>query len=197
MCRWAPNLEFTQFGAHFFWPEFTYIFIFFSAVVINDNIQIVSMWLSEEQTSVLDNALITMEHLYKSGTVNIHLRRLMNEQSYFEINYTIDRIQGQEINNRQEVKRTLSMADVDDHKRQLIFCKVDVEQNKRYKESVIKGQLELLQIVEKIYSNLIKLELSGHPDYQLHEEQYTIDLQFSKNNRFYQLNSFLIFVIFF
>jgi hypothetical protein len=155
------------------------------------------MWLSEEQTSVLDNALITMEHLYKSGTVNIHLRRLMNEQSYFEINYTIDRIQGQEINNRQEVKRTLSMADVDDHKRQLIFCKVDVEQNKRYKESVIKGQLELLQIVEKIYSNLIKLELSGHPDYQLHEEQYTIDLQFSKNNRFYQLNSFLIFVIFF
>jgi hypothetical protein len=155
------------------------------------------MWLSEEQTSVLDNALITMEHLYKSGTVNIHLRRLMNEQSYFEINYTIDRIQGQEMNNRQEVKRTLSMADVDDHKRQLIFCKVDVEQNKRYKESVIKGQLELLQKVEKIYSNLIKLELSGDPDYQLHEEQYTIDLQFSKNNRFYQLNSFLIFVIFF
>jgi hypothetical protein len=72
------------------------------------------------------------------------------------------------------------MSDVDDHKRQLTFCKVDVEQNKRYKESIIKGQLELLKIVEKIYLNLIKLELSGDPDYQSRDEQHKIDIQFSK-----------------
>jgi hypothetical protein len=141
------------------------------------------MWLSEEETSVLDNALITMEYLYKSGTVNIYLRHLMNEQSYFEISYSIDRIQGQAIDNRREaekLKSNLSMGDVDDHKRQLTFCNVDVEQNILYKKALINGQLKLLQIVEKIYSNLIKLELSGHPDYQSHEEHYSIDLQFSK-----------------
>jgi uncharacterized protein YjcR len=49
------------------------------------------MWLSPE-TTILDHALITMEHIYKTGIVNIRLRRLMNEQSYFEIEYSIDKI---------------------------------------------------------------------------------------------------------
>jgi len=150
--------------------------------------QIVNMWLSAEETTVLDNALITMEHLYKSGTVDIYLRHLMNEESYFEIGYSIDRIQGETLNNTEngnrreseKIKFTLSIADIDDHKRQLTFCNVDVEQNLFYKKALINGQLKLLQTVEKIYSILIKLELSGHPDYQLRQEHYEIHLQNSK-----------------
>jgi hypothetical protein len=150
--------------------------------------QIVNMWLSAEETTVLDNALITMEHLYKSGTVDIYLRHLMNEESYFEIGYSIDRIQGETLNNiengnrreSEKIKFTLSIADMDDHKRQLTFCNVDVEQNLFYKKTLINGQLKLLQTIEKIYSILIKLELSGHPDYQLRQEHYEIHLQNSK-----------------
>jgi len=150
--------------------------------------QIVNMWLSAEETTVLDNALITMEHLYKSGTVDIYLRHLMNEESYFEIGYSIDRIQGEILNNTEngnrreseKIKFTLSIADIDDHKRQLTFCNVDVEQNLFYKKTLINGQLKLLQTIEKIYSILIKLELSGHPDYQLRQEHYEIHLQNSK-----------------
>jgi hypothetical protein len=161
-------------------------------IVVNDNVQIVNLWLSAEATTVLDNALITMEHLYKSGTVDIHLRHLMNEQSYFEIGYSIDRIQGQTLNNteneehRREVEKikfTLSMADIDDHKRQLTFCNVDVEQNSFYKKALINGQLKLLQTVENIYSILLKLELAGHPDYQLGEYHYEIHLQHSKKKK--------------
>ncbi|CAF5137247.1 unnamed protein product, partial [Rotaria magnacalcarata] len=57
--------------------------------IVNENVQIVYMWLSAEETTVLDNALLTMEHLYKTGKVQIRLRHLMNEQSYFEIIYSI------------------------------------------------------------------------------------------------------------
>jgi hypothetical protein len=151
--------------------------------------QIVNMWLSAEETTVLDNALITMEHLYKSGTVDIHLRHLMNEESYFEIGYSIDRIQGQTLNNNEneeyrreteKIKFTLSMADIDDHKRQLTFCNVDVQQNLFYKKALIDGQLKLLQTVEKIYSIHNKLEIAGHPDFQLRDIHYDIHLQHSK-----------------
>jgi len=148
------------------------------------------MWLSAEDTTVLDNALITMEHLYKSGAVDIRLCQLMNEQSYFEIGYSIDRIQGQtqETNENTEndkreperIKFNLSMADIDDHKRQLTFCKVDVQQNIFYNKALINGQLKLLETIEKIYSALKKLEMAGHPDYQLREEHYEIHAQYGK-----------------
>jgi hypothetical protein len=161
--------------------------------------QIVNMWLSAEETTVLDNALITMEHLYKSGTVDIRLRHLMSEQSYFEIGYSIDRTQGQtqkttnNVDNDgrelEKIKFTLSMTDVDDHKRQLTFCNVDVQQNMFYNKALINGQLKLLQTIEKIYSSLKKLEMAGHPDYQLREEHYEIHLQSGKkkivNNYFF------------
>jgi hypothetical protein len=154
------------------------------------------MWLSAEQTTGLDNALITMEHLYKTGTVDIYLRHLMNEQSYFEIGYSIDRIQAQTLNETgneeprreaEKIKFTLSMADIDDHKRQLTFCNVDAEQNVFYKKD---GQLKLLKTVEKIYSILLKLELAGHPDYQLRESHYDINLQLSKRkiNKIFKIN---------
>jgi hypothetical protein len=148
------------------------------------------MWLSAEDTTVLDNALITMEHLYKSGTVDIRLRHLMNEQSYYEIGYSIDRIQGQTNenieNNQREperIKFLLSMSDIDDHKRQLTFCNVDIQQNIFYNKSLINGQLKLLQTIEKIYFALKKLEMAGHPDYQLREEHYEIHLQYGNKNK--------------
>ncbi|CAF3306286.1 unnamed protein product [Rotaria sp. Silwood2] len=159
--------------------------------VINDNIQLVTLWLSAEETTVLDNALITVEHLYKNGTVDIHLRRLIRKQSYYEIGYSIDRIQvGMkkvtddentfEDNDGIEAKKIkflLSMSDIDDHKRQLTFCYADVQQNLISKKALINGQLKLLEIIENIYHMLTKLELGGHPDYQLLDEHYEIDLQ--------------------
>ncbi|CAF4056542.1 unnamed protein product, partial [Rotaria sordida] len=160
----------------------------------NDNMQLVTMWLSAEETTVLDNALITMEHLYKNGTVDIHLRRLTRQQSYYDIGYSIDRIQvgtktirnenNQNLQGGQndgiEAKKIsfqLSMSDVDDHKRQLTFCNVDVQQNLVYKKNLINGQLKLLQTIENIYHIFTKLELGGHPDYQLRDEHYEIHLQ--------------------
>ncbi|CAF2887017.1 unnamed protein product [Rotaria sp. Silwood2] len=159
--------------------------------VINDNIQLVTLWLSAEETTVLDNALITMEHLYKNGTVDIHLRRLIRKQSYYEIGYSIDRIQvGMkkvtddentfEDNDGIEAKKIkflLSMSDIDDHKRQLTFCYADVQENLTSKKAIINGQLKLLEIIENIYHMLTKLERGGHPDYQLLDEHYEIDLQ--------------------
>jgi hypothetical protein len=154
------------------------------------------MWLSAEDTTVLDNALITMEHLCKTGAVDIHLRHLMKEQSYFEIGYSIDRIQGQTSNNTENeeqrreperIKFVLSMTDIDDHKRQLTFCNVDVQQNIVYSKALINGQLKLLQTIEKIFSALKKLEMDGHPDYQLRDEHYDIHLQYGRDNRNAQL----------
>jgi hypothetical protein len=149
------------------------------------------MWLSTEVTTVLDNALITMEYLYKTGTVSVHLKRLMNEQSYFEIEYSIDKIQTQivrilsteddeetenqikeEQRETEKIKFNLSMADVDDHKRQLTFCNIDLQQNMAHTKILLNEQLKLLKVIEKIYLILVKLEMSGHPNYQLKEEKY-------------------------
>ncbi|CAF4674327.1 unnamed protein product, partial [Rotaria sp. Silwood2] len=147
--------------------------------VIDDHIPIVTMWLSAEETTVLDNALITMKHLYKSGTVDIYLRRLTRKPSYYEIGYSIDRIQSED-NDRIKAKKIqflLSMSDIDDHKRQLTFCNVDVQQNLIYKKTLINEQLKLLKTIENIYHIFTKLELAGHPDYQLRDEHYEIHLQ--------------------
>jgi uncharacterized FlgJ-related protein len=149
------------------------------------------MWLSAEETTMLDNALITMEHIYKTGLVNIRLRRLMNEQSYFEIEYSIDKAtismnsennfdSDDEIQQREKIKFLLSMADIDDHKRQLTFCNVDLQQKMIYKKKLLNEQLKLLQIIEKIYSILLKLEMAGHPHFQLKEEVYEIYDRYGK-----------------
>jgi hypothetical protein len=156
------------------------------------------MWLSAEETTGLDNALITMKHLYESGTVDIHLRHLMNEQSYFKIEYSIDKIQGQtqpELAQKEseKIKFPLSIADIDDHKRQLTFCNVDVEQNVFYKKTLINGQLKLLKTIEEIYSILTKLEMAGHPDFQLIEKQYEINLRNGKTNLQKSINVSLSF----
>jgi hypothetical protein len=168
----------------------------FSIVVVNDNVQIVNLWLSREEGTAIDNALITMEHLYRTGTVKIRLRRLMNEQSYFEIGYAINKVQtdasqgthaeddeyvqhNQEEEQQQQrkselLKFTLSMSDIDDHKRQLTFCNVDLQENMLYKKILLNEQLKLLKIVENIYAIHAKLEMAGHPDYQLKDEDYEI-----------------------
>ncbi|CAF5042374.1 unnamed protein product, partial [Rotaria sp. Silwood1] len=153
--------------------------------IINDNIPIVTMWLSTEETTVLDNALITMEHLYKNGNVNIYLQHLIKKSSYYEISYSIDRIETgiekvNDENNQIKTKKIeflLSMSDIDDHKRQLTFCNVDVQQNLIYKKVLINGQLKLLKTIENIYHIYTKLELASHPDYQLRDENYEIHLQ--------------------
>lgn len=166
----------------------------FLFTVVNDNIQIVNMWLSAEETTMLDHALIVMEHLYKSGRVNIHLKHLINEESYFDIEYSIGKISTQisksnEISTQKEnlevpppspqqqqgkITFVLSMADIDDHKRQLTFCNVDLQQNMIDKKILLSEQLKLLHIVEKIYLILIKLEKSGHPNFQLKAYNYEI-----------------------
>ena len=153
-------------------------------VDVNDNIQIVTMWLSAEAITMLDNALINMERIYKTGKVNIRLRRLMNEKSYFEIEYSIDKISMQaneedntdndEIQQAEKPKVKLSMADVDDHKRQLTFCNVDLQPQMIYKKTLLNEQLKLLQLIDRIYSMLLKLEMAGHPNYQLKPIDYDI-----------------------
>ncbi|CAF1275943.1 unnamed protein product [Didymodactylos carnosus] len=157
----------------------------YCAQFVYDNIQLVSMWLSFEDTTVLDNALITMEHLYKSGVVNIHLKRLMNEQSFFEIEYSVKKIQSKkddDIDNEEQeqqreeekIKFILTLDDIEDHKRQLTFCNVDLHQNMKQKIILLSEQLKLLHIIENIYLKLLKLEMSGHPEYQLKNEKYDI-----------------------
>lgn len=178
-------------------------------VVVNDNVQIINMWLSAEETSVLDNALITMEHLYKTGEVKIYLRHLMNEKSYFEIMYSIDKIEtdrlvrtNSEDNDEEQynpeaehdqrrskkIKFTLSMSDIEDHKRQLTFCNVDLQENMASRKILLNEQLKLLKIIENIYSILDKLETTGHPDYQLREDQYEIHDRTGKIKVFLKTN---------
>ena len=144
------------------------------------------MWLSAEDATVLDNALITMEHLYRSGTVHMHLRRLMNEESHFQIQYSISKSQSpirrttdpddaeEQRGEIESLKFTLSMADVDDHKRQLTFCNVDLQENMLYKKILLQEQLKLLRIVDSIYFLLSKLEMAGHPMYQLKDEIFPL-----------------------
>ncbi|CAF4220855.1 unnamed protein product, partial [Rotaria sp. Silwood2] len=156
---------------------------------VNDNIQIVNMWLSTEETTMLDNALITMEHLYKTGIVNIHLKHLINEESYFEIEYSIGKVSTQitnkedeKIQQQEKLTFTLSMTDIDDHKRQLTFCNVDLQQNMINKKILLNEQLKLLYTIEKIYLILVKLEKTGHPNFQLKEYNYEIYDRTSKIN---------------
>ncbi|UJR29383.1 hypothetical protein I4U23_010595 [Adineta vaga] len=148
--------------------------------IVNENAQIIKMWLSAEETTVLDNALITMEHLYRTGTVKIYLRRLLNEQSFFEIGYSIKKLPNEtdddddEYNRSEVLKFTLTKSDIDDHKRQLTFCNVDLQENMFYKKILLNEQLKLLKIVENIFHILCKLETAGHPEYQVREEDYEI-----------------------
>ena len=141
------------------------------------------MWLTTKETSVLDNALIMMVHLYKNATVHITLQELVRKSSFYEIHYSIDQIHRGEVQQDQpmaqqtkKIDLILSMSDIENHKRQLTFCNVDTQQSLIYKKALINGQLKLLKVIDNIYQILQKLELAGHPDYQLHRKEYEIDL---------------------
>ncbi|CAF1073153.1 unnamed protein product, partial [Didymodactylos carnosus] len=148
--------------------------------IINDNIQLVNMWLSADETNVLDNALITMEYLSRSGVVHIHLRRLINEESKFEIEYSIDKPQTlikddlenpiDENAEPEKIKFILTKSEVDDHKRQLTFCNANLSEEMKSKKILLNEQLKLLTTVNNIYLKMIQLEMAGHPDYQLKQE---------------------------
>ena len=73
-----------------------------------------------------------------------------------------------------KIKFNLPMADIDDHKRQLTFCNIDLQDNMAHTKVLLDEQLNLLKVIERIYSLLIKLEVSGHPNYQLKEEKFEI-----------------------
>lgn len=150
---------------------------------MNDNLQIVNGWLSNEDTTVLDNALIVMDNLYRNGAADIRLCHLINQVSYFEVSYSIQRTL-ERTNENEQVPITLSMSDIDDHKRQLAFCNVDIQQNRLFSKTLIECQLKLLQKIERIYLILKKLEMSGHPDFQLRQEHYGISIYPSKLNKY-------------
>ena len=132
-----------------------------------------------------------MEYLYKTGIVSVHLLHLKDEKSYFDMEYAVDKMQplivqrlgsevmdevenhmNQEQRNIDKSKILLSMADVDDHKRQLTFCNTDLQQNMSHTKILLNEQLKLLKVMEKIYLILLKLERSGHPNYQLKKTTY-------------------------
>ncbi|CAF2171203.1 unnamed protein product, partial [Rotaria magnacalcarata] len=181
--------------------------------VVNDNIQIVSMWLSAEETTIFDNALVTMKHLYKTGVVHIRLRHLLDEKSDLEIDYSNNKNQDttmnransnredeQEANNNQDdtdeeydddddneeeffkdnVKYTLTKTDIDDHKRQLTFCQVDLQEDMIDKKILLDEQLKLFKLIDEIFSLFIKLEMIGHPNYQLRDRHFKI---YPRNNK--------------
>ncbi|CAF2820621.1 unnamed protein product [Rotaria sp. Silwood2] len=206
---------------------------YYSCIIVRDNIQIINLWLSVEETSVFDNALITMEHLYKCGMVHIHLRHLLNEPANLEIDYLISKNQGMvthrpdnrkyekqesyssdsesdknsdyddarqedahnnEDNSDEEsdndeneaqldkdnLKFTLSKADIDDHKRQLTFCKVDLDEDMIDKRNLLDEQLTLLKRIDEIFSLLTKLVMDGHPAYQLMDKHIKINYRASE-----------------
>ncbi len=153
--------------------------------VVNDNIQLVEMWLSAEETNVLDNSLITMEHLYRTGVVHIQLRRLINEESKIEIIYSINKTltpaEGDFENDEfvahggfEKNKIILTQSEIVDHKRQLTFCNVDLSETMKTKKILLNEQLKLLNTVNNMYSTMIQLETAGHPDYQLREETFQL-----------------------
>lgn len=161
-------------------------------VVIKENIQLVEMWLSTDTTAVLDNALITMEYLFRSGKVSFFQNRLLSKTSYYEVKYSIDRISNtpqSSATSRQpnadeesdKIMFTLDISDVDDHKRQLTFCNVDVDE-KSSQKVLVSGQLAILDIAGKIFSMYCELEALGHPDYQLRKETLDIQLNLGENN---------------
>jgi hypothetical protein len=91
-------------------------------------------------------------------------------------------IEGNQEAQAKKIEFLLAMPDIEDHKRQLTFCNVDAQQNLIYKKALINGQLKLLKTVDNIYQTLTKLELAGHPDYQLRDEHYEIHLQQGKTD---------------
>lgn len=165
-------------------------------LVVNENVQMIDMWLATVETTLLDNALITMEHLYRTGSMNICLQRLMNESSEYNIEYFIDRnadsaekIEYMTINDndfdeqneheslhksRGKFMFKLSMSDIEDHKRQLTFCNVDLISSQNYRAILLEEQLKLFSIIEQIFRVLLKLEMAGHPHYQVKKERFDI-----------------------
>lgn len=132
-----------------------------------------------------------MEYLYKTGIVHAHLQQLKDDKSYFDIEYAIDNMQplivqrlttevSEEVTNnleqrQQDIERNkinLSMVKIDDHKRQLTFCNTDLPENMTHTKILLNEQLKLLKVIEKIYLTLLKLERSGHPNYQLKTVTY-------------------------
>ncbi|CAF4535916.1 unnamed protein product, partial [Rotaria sp. Silwood2] len=60
-----------------------------------------------------------------------------------------------------KIQVTLSKTDIDDHKRQLTFCNVDLQQDMFAKKILLNEQLKLLHVIDKIYSIFIKFEMAG------------------------------------
>lgn len=162
-------------------------------IVVNENMQLVTMWLTADETAVLDNALITMENLYRTGKVSIHLQYLLDKPSYYEITYALRRTSSSMRNDEGEAdnddyrdnegpRYTLGMPDIDDHKRQLTFCNVNVQENLATKTPLVNGQLTLLDVVNDIFRVYKELESVGHPDFQLKEDTLDIHLEQSKES---------------
>lgn len=161
--------------------------------MVNDNIQVIQMWLATADTTMMDNALVTMEYLYRAGSVKVCLRGLIHESSYYEISYYLKKqetsgefMDGTQANittvndgiereaSRGKLVFKLSLADIDDHKRQLTFCNADLVNSRTYRSVLLEEQMKLLSIIEKIYRMQRKLEMSGHPNYQMKEEHWDI-----------------------
>ena len=148
------------------------------------------MWLSAEESNVLDNALIIMEYLYRSGVVLIQLRGLVNEKSSIQIKYAVSKIMKSSVDDTEKLSDDeetveenqipeqaeffLSKSDIEDHKRQLIFCKANLCDTDVSKKILLENQLVLLEKIEKIFSITLKLETVGHPDYQWKDESISI-----------------------
>lgn len=155
--------------------------------MIDENLQLVKMWLAADATAVLDNALIVMEYLFKSGEAAFFLNHALNKPSFYELKYSLEqhRHPNQEDGEAQRLVGpvqperntfTLSMLDIDDHKRQLTFGNVDLEE-KTPRKYLVEGQLQLLKILDQIFSMYKQLELAGHPNFQLRQETLQINLR--------------------
>ncbi|CAF3313159.1 unnamed protein product [Rotaria sp. Silwood2] len=81
---------------------------------------------------------------------------------------------------KDNLKFTLSKADIDDHKRQLTFCKVDLDEDMIDKRNLLDEQLTLLKRIDEIFSLLTKLEMDGHPAYQLMDKHIKINYRASE-----------------
>ncbi|CAF1475962.1 unnamed protein product [Didymodactylos carnosus] len=142
------------------------------------NLQLINGWLSSDSSS-LENAIIIMEYLYKTGTIYVFLKHLVGEKSYFEIRYYLEphdsdsTDQDHESPPKKKTHQIMSMTDFADHKRQLTFCNVDVS-DVAQKKIMLVQQLKLLKRLENLFSSLISLENQGHPQYQDQCIVYTI-----------------------
>lgn len=132
---------------------------------MNSNLQLIGLWLSTADSTTLDNVILTMQHLYQTGIVHIHLRRLISEESRLECSYSIDRLKTIE-NDGECLKFNLSKSDFDEYRLQLTFSTVDIPESMIVRKILAEKQLILLMIIDKIYLKMIQLETSGHPHYQ-------------------------------